>query len=58
MAGSLEPETTPGGGLTMVLTLPAAQPPVAASEAQAGTLAERAIVERIHRRPRTGEPAP
>lgn len=58
MGGSLEPETTPGGGLTMVLTLPATLPSVAASEAQAGTLAERAIVERIHRHPRTVEPTP
>ncbi|MCW6004421.1 DUF4118 domain-containing protein [Micromonospora sp. CPCC 205371] len=55
MGGTLAPETTPGGGLTMVLALPAADAPVAASEAQAGALAERAIVERIHRRPRTAK---
>jgi two-component system sensor histidine kinase KdpD len=55
MGGALVPETTPGGGLTMVLTFPAVQPPVAASEAQATVLAERAIVERIHRRPRTAK---
>ena len=55
MGGTLAPETTPGGGLTMVLTLPATQPPVAASEAQASMLADRAIVERIHHRPRNHE---
>jgi two-component system sensor histidine kinase KdpD len=53
MGGTLVPETTPGGGLTMVLTLPAAEPPTAASEAEASILAERAILERPHRRPRT-----
>jgi two-component system sensor histidine kinase KdpD len=26
MGGTLDPEDTPGGGLTMVLTLPAASP--------------------------------
>jgi two-component system sensor histidine kinase KdpD len=52
MRGSLRPETTPGGGLTMVLSLPAAETPVAVTEAQATALADRAIVERIHRRPR------
>jgi two-component system, OmpR family, sensor histidine kinase KdpD len=29
MGGTLTPETTPGGGLTMILTLPAAKPPPA-----------------------------
>jgi two-component system sensor histidine kinase KdpD len=29
MGGSLEPEETPGGGLTMTLSLPAAPGPVA-----------------------------
>jgi two-component system sensor histidine kinase KdpD len=58
MGGTLVPETTPGGGLTMVLTLPAAQPTVAVSEEQATILAERAIVERIHHRPRTHEGNP
>jgi two-component system, OmpR family, sensor histidine kinase KdpD len=52
MGGTLIPETTPGGGLTMVLTLPATGSPVAASDARATALADRAIVERIHRRPR------
>ncbi|BCB74941.1 hypothetical protein Pflav_013510 [Phytohabitans flavus] len=52
MGGTLRPETTPGGGLTMILTLPAAQPPAAASEAHATALADRAIVERLHRRNR------
>ena len=27
MGGTLDPENTPGGGLTMVLSLPAAAPP-------------------------------
>jgi two-component system, OmpR family, sensor histidine kinase KdpD len=40
MGGSLEPEETPGGGLTMTVSLPAAPvepaPPAAPSLAQAG----------------------
>jgi two-component system sensor histidine kinase KdpD len=36
MGGSLTPETTPGGGLTMVLALPAATAPIAESTARAG----------------------
>jgi two-component system sensor histidine kinase KdpD len=58
MGGSLVPETTPGGGLTMVLTLPTAGPAAATSDAQATVLADRAIVERIHRRRHTpnGDP--
>ena len=58
MGGTLVPETTLGDGLTMVLTLPATQPTVAVSEEQATILAERAIVERIHHRPRTHEGTP
>jgi two-component system, OmpR family, sensor histidine kinase KdpD len=57
MGGTVIPQTTPGGGLTMVLTLPTPQPTVTASEAQATALTERAITERaiterIHRRSR------
>jgi two-component system, OmpR family, sensor histidine kinase KdpD len=55
MGGTLIPETTPGGGLTMVLALPAAEQAIGAEEAEATQLADRAIVERLHRRPRTGE---
>ncbi len=58
MGGTLIPETTPGGGLTMVLTLPTAEPPsdLSADPAAAGAAeaAERAIVERLHRRPAAG----
>jgi two-component system sensor histidine kinase KdpD len=57
MGGSLVPETTPGGGLTMILTLPVAEPPVTRGEAQATVLADRAAVERIHRRNRAEEGA-
>ncbi|BCB90665.1 sensor histidine kinase [Phytohabitans suffuscus] len=53
MGGTLTPDTTPGGGLTMILRLPSAEPAVAASEEQATALADRAILERIQRRPRT-----
>jgi two-component system sensor histidine kinase KdpD len=52
MGGTLTPDTTPGGGLTMVIALPAAVPPVADTEAQATALADRAILERLHRQPR------
>jgi two-component system sensor histidine kinase KdpD len=65
MGGSLVPETTPGGGLTMVLALPTAGPDAADGAAEA---AERAIVERLHRRQpaernpgaegNTGDPGP
>src|SRR5262245_11776545 len=55
MGGSLIPETTPGGGLTMVLSLPAVEPAVVATETEATEVADRAIVERLHRRPRAGE---
>ena len=55
MGGSLTPETTPGGGLTMVLALPVAEMPVAVSEAEATAAADRAIIERLHRQPRGAE---
>jgi two-component system sensor histidine kinase KdpD len=45
MGGTLEPEETPGGGLTMVVSLPAAAPPDGPSPAEPG-----------HRE--RGEPAP
>jgi two-component system sensor histidine kinase KdpD len=50
MGGTLIPETTPGGGLTMTITLPAPEPaePSAAAAAEA---ADRAILHRLHRRP-------
>jgi two-component system sensor histidine kinase KdpD len=50
MGGALTPETTPGGGLTMVLALPSAAEPAGAVEVAAAEVAERAIVERLHRR--------
>jgi two-component system sensor histidine kinase KdpD len=53
MRGSLVPETTPGGGLTMVLTLPGANPSgeaIAASESDAARIADDAILHRLHRR--------
>ncbi|MDQ7910583.1 DUF4118 domain-containing protein [Phytohabitans sp. ZYX-F-186] len=52
MGGTLTPDTTPGGGLTMILRLPSAEPPVAATEEEATALADKAIVERMQRRPR------
>ena len=53
MGGTLTPDTTPGGGLTMVLRLPSTEPPGAASEQEATALADKAIVERMRRRPHT-----
>ncbi|GAA1889136.1 sensor histidine kinase [Asanoa iriomotensis] len=47
MGGSLRPETTNGGGLTMVLALPAA---VSAGDGNATEAVERAVRERRHRR--------
>ncbi|GAA1888400.1 sensor histidine kinase KdpD [Asanoa iriomotensis] len=52
MAGALVPETTPGGGLTMVLTLPSAEADVEPTETRATELADRAIRERLRRWPR------
>jgi two-component system sensor histidine kinase KdpD len=48
MGGSLVPETTPGGGLTMLLTLPTIEPPDAGA-AQAAEVADRAILRRLGR---------
>ncbi|WP_212824531.1 sensor histidine kinase KdpD [Catellatospora sp. TT07R-123] len=47
MGGTLLPETTPGGGLTMVLSLPAVPPPVGLSAAEEAA-AERAFTEGLH----------
>jgi two-component system sensor histidine kinase KdpD len=55
MGGSLHPETTPGGGLTMVVTLPSAEPPPDPSAADAAEVADRAIIDRLHRRSPTPE---
>lgn len=55
MGGSLVPETTPDGGLTMILSLPMAEQSATISEAEATAVADRAIIERMHRRPRPGE---
>jgi two-component system sensor histidine kinase KdpD len=49
MGGSLVPETTPGGGLTMLLTLPATEPPEPGA-AEAAEVADRAILRRLGRR--------
>ena len=59
MGGTLVPETTPGGGLTMVLTLPASQPTAAGGGVgDVGLVAERPIVERGSRRPHVREASP
>jgi two-component system sensor histidine kinase KdpD len=60
MGGTLVPDTTPGGGLTMVLTLPATEPATEPDHAadHAAEAAEQAIVQRLHRRPATGQRAP
>ncbi|MDY7086637.1 MAG: sensor histidine kinase KdpD [Actinomycetota bacterium] len=51
MGGTLTLHTTPGGGVTMKLTLPAtASPPTTADETRAGELTDRAAVERLRRR--------
>jgi two-component system sensor histidine kinase KdpD len=50
MGGTLVPETTPGGGLTMVLTLPATEHPDT-SAAEAADAADQAILQRLRRRP-------
>ena len=55
MGGTLTPETTPGGGLTMVLALPTAEAPVEDSETRATSVDDRAIIERMHRRDRQAE---
>jgi two-component system sensor histidine kinase KdpD len=50
MGGTLNPETTPGGGLTMVLALPVIEPPDPTA-AHAAEAADEAILHRLHRRP-------
>jgi two-component system sensor histidine kinase KdpD len=55
MGGSLVPETTPGGGLTMVLALPSTDADVEPTETRATELADRAIRERLRRWPRDGQ---
>ncbi|MFC7242079.1 DUF4118 domain-containing protein [Catellatospora aurea] len=59
MGGTLLPETTPGGGLTMVLNLPAVPTPAGLTSAEAAA-ADRAFAEGLHRPAegeRTGDPA-
>ncbi|MEU8075352.1 sensor histidine kinase KdpD [Catellatospora citrea] len=48
MGGTLLPETTPGGGLTMVLNLPAVPSPPGLTAAEAAA-ADRAFTEGLHR---------
>ncbi|GIF77312.1 sensor histidine kinase [Asanoa siamensis] len=55
MGGSLAPETTPGGGLTMVLALQSAEAAVEPTETRATELADRAIRERLRRWPRDAQ---
>ncbi|HTF11758.1 MAG TPA: ATP-binding protein, partial [Asanoa sp.] len=55
MGGSLVPETTPGGGLTMVLTLPSDEADVEPTETRATELADQAIRERLRRWPRDAQ---
>jgi two-component system sensor histidine kinase KdpD len=49
MGGTLIPDTTAGGGLTMILALPSAERPVVDTRAGATAAADRAIVERHER---------
>jgi len=58
MGGNLVPETTPGGGLTMVLTLPSADSATTEGDIEATEVADRAILERLHRRAPTSEQTP
>jgi len=55
MGGTLLPETTAGGGLTMVLSLPAADAAAAPDTAEAVEVADQAVLERLRRRPRGDE---
>jgi len=57
MNGNLNPETTPGGGLTMILTLPSADTLDATADhpGNAAEIADRAILQRLRRRPRTDQ---
>ncbi|HKA69320.1 MAG TPA: DUF4118 domain-containing protein [Actinomycetes bacterium] len=58
MGGTLTPDTTPGGGLTMVLTLRSAETEAdAEAGADAVEVTDRAVVERLHRRS-TATPQP
>jgi two-component system sensor histidine kinase KdpD len=52
MGGDLTPETTPGGGLTMILTLPSAEGGEHDGGAAAAKAADDAILHRLHRWPR------
>lgn len=57
MNGTLVPDDTPGGGLTMILTLPAAMTP-AAPEARDAMPGTRPPTRRSPARPRPGVPPP
>jgi len=53
MDGTLAPETTPGGGLTMILTLPSADAVRPTPDTtKAAEIADHAILHRLRRRPR------
>jgi two-component system sensor histidine kinase KdpD len=52
MGGNLVPATTAGGGLTMILTLPAADAADRDRPTDAAEVADRAIMQRLRRRPR------
>jgi two-component system sensor histidine kinase KdpD len=47
MAGTLSPDTTPGGGLTMILALPSAAATITDHSSDAVELTDRFIAERI-----------
>jgi two-component system sensor histidine kinase KdpD len=57
MGGTITPETTPGGGLTMVVNLPATEP-ADTDTADAIEIADQAIVHRLRRHPTTTEDTP
>ena len=58
MGGTLTPETTPGGGLTMVLTIPSAETAEPDGGVEATEVADDAILHRLRRWPRPDEEAP
>jgi len=63
MGGTLVPDTTPGGGLTMILTFPSVEggevtTADVATEAAAAEVADRAIVQRLRRRPSSERQTP